>query len=225
MTGHGPPDTGPAKRPAMEATASPEPTHEELDLHPLLRARFSPLTFDAEAVIEEAEVDLLLEAARWAPSAGNSQPWAFVTARRGSHAHARISRRLAGSSSSWAPTASLLVVNIAHRQVDDTSIEYSEFADYDLGQAVAHMTLQAHALGLQCRQFRAFDLDGLAQDLVLPPGWQIRSMTAVGTGTSSAPHRDRRPLAALRHGSTDPMSLVAEPGRDRPGGRAGATSR
>lgn len=114
-------------------------------LHPLLRRRFSPLAFDPEVVIDGGEVDLLLEAARWSPSAGNSQPWAFVTAVRGDREHALISPHLAASSARWAPFASLLVVNIAHRFVTDTDMEFSEFADYGLGQAVAHMTLQAEA--------------------------------------------------------------------------------
>jgi len=169
-----------------------------LDLHPLLSSRFSPLSFDPDIGIDDAEVDLLLEAARWAPSAGNSQPWAFLTAVRGSGQHATITRRLAPSSARWAPAASLLIVNIAHRWVDASDIEYSEFADYDLGQAVAHLTFQAQALGWACRQFRAFDLDGLSGDLGVAPGWQIRSLTAVGRATGPAPPRERRPLSGLR---------------------------
>ena len=180
---------------------APEPMLPERRLHPLLRSRFSPLSFDPDRTITDDEIDVLLEAARWAPSAGNSQPWAFVAARRGSQEHKMIARRLAASSGRWAPSASVLIVNLAHLHVETSQIEYSEFADYDLGQAVAHMTLQARALGLECRQFRAFDLEGLTQDLELEPGWQIRSMTAVGVGTGDAPERERRPLADLRHTS------------------------
>src|SRR5690242_18311821 len=130
-------------------------------LHPLLRSRFSPLAFDPDVALDDEGVDLLLEAARWSPSAGNSQPWAFVTAVRGTPEHATVANRLAPSSRRWAPSAGLLVVNIAHRHVEGTDLEFSEFADYDLGQAVAHMTIQAQALGLASRQFRAFDLEGL----------------------------------------------------------------
>lgn len=53
-------------------------------------------------------------------------------------------------------TATLLVVNLCHVRVEDTDWDYSEFAGYGLGQAVAHMTIQAHSMGLACRQFRAF---------------------------------------------------------------------
>lgn len=171
-------------------------THDRL--HPLLRERFSPTRFDARHVLTPDEVDLLLEAARWAPSAGNSQPWAFVVERRGEPGHVRLVERLASSSRRWAPDASALLVNIAHRYVEGTDWAYSEFADYDLGQAVAHLTIQAHAMGLACRQFRAFDLDGLATDLRLAPGWEIVSMTAVGRpGEAPAPERERRTVADL----------------------------
>ena len=170
-----------------------------MPVHPLLATRFSPLRFDAEWTLTEDEVDLLLEAARWAPSAGNSQPWAYFTARRDEPEHKRIVPYLAASSGRWAPTASLLVVTMAHRYVGDTDWAYSDFADYDLGQSVAHLILQAHAMGLACRQFRAFDLDGLTADLAPGAGWHIVSMIAVGHAAEERPaDRERRTAAELR---------------------------
>jgi hypothetical protein len=87
---------------------------------------------------------------------------------------------LAASSRAWAPDASLLVVNLSQRFVEDTDWEYSEFSSYDLGQAVAHMTLQAQAMGLSARQFRGFDRDALTAELVVPAHWQIMTITAFG---------------------------------------------
>jgi nitroreductase len=191
-------DIGRVRSSALDNPACLDSCRNAVELHPLLHGRFSPLSFDPDVVISAEHVDRLLEAARWAPSAGNSQPWGFVTALRGSAEHDMISRRLAPSSARWAPTASLLIVNIAHRTIENSDIEYSEFSDYDLGQAVAHLTLQAQALGWACRQFRAFDLDGLSDDLRIAPGWRIRSMTAVGRATGHVPLRERRPLADLR---------------------------
>jgi nitroreductase len=171
----------------------------DLEIHPLLRGRFSPLQFDPDHALADGEVDLLLEAARWAPSAGNSQPWAFVLARRGGPEHRTLVARLAPSTRRWAPDASALVVNVAHRHVGDSGLLYSEFADYDLGQAVAHFTLQGAAMGLACRQFRAFDADGLTADLRLAPGWEVATMTAVGRAAGELPpERTRRSLAELR---------------------------
>jgi hypothetical protein len=156
-------------------------------VHPLLATRWSPAWFDAGYVITEDQVEVLLEAARWAPSAGNSQPWAFLAGRRGEEAHTLMLGHLAGSSSRWAPAASLLVVNLCHRFVESTDLEYSEFAHYDLGQAVAHMTIQGQAMGLSSRQFRAFDQAGLAREFAVGPDWEVTTMTAFGVTASDAP--------------------------------------
>jgi nitroreductase len=177
-------------------------------LHPLLASRWSPTIFDMSHQVAAAEIDCLLEAARWAPSAGNSQPWAFIVGRRGDDTYRRLLHLLARSSAQWAPTASLLVANLSHRLVEDTDWEYSEFALYDLGQAVAHMTVQARALDLHVRQFRAFDRAGIARDFAVPAHWQVTTLSAVGrvarTGsvedrpTLPVAQRDRRPLGDLR---------------------------
>lgn len=178
-------------------------------LHPLLAARWSPTSFDATYDVPDGEIDAMLEAARWAPSAGNSQPWAFIVSRRGDGTHQRLVRHLAGSSAAWAPTASLLIANLAHRYVEDTDWEYSEFSLYDLGQAVAHMTLQAEAFGLSVRQFRAFDRDGVAAEFTVPAHWEVTTMAAVGraarpnaqsprpTLVADAPARQRRTVSDI----------------------------
>lgn len=149
-------------------------------LHPLLAGRWSPACFDVSYHVTADEIEALLEAARWAPSAGNSQPWAFIVGQRGDATHERLVRYLAGSSARWAPSASLLMANLAHRYVAGTDWEYSEFALYDLGQAVAHMTLQAQALGLSARQFRAFDRAGVAAEFGVPGHWEVTTMVTFG---------------------------------------------
>jgi nitroreductase len=177
-------------------------------LHPLLASRWSPTTFDQSHVVTASDVEVLLEAARWAPSAGNSQPWAFIVGRRGDRTHDRLSANLAGSSARWAPTASLLVANLSHRFVEGTDWDYSEFAVYDLGQAVAHMTVQARALGLHVRQFRAFDRAGVAAEFAVPAHWEVTTMSAIGrvtqptdveacAGSHEDARRQRRPVEDL----------------------------
>lgn len=157
------------------------------EIHPALAGRFSPIRFDPEATITSAELDTLLDAARKAPSAGNSQPWMFVVGVRGDDVHSRLVRHLARSSSVWAPTASLLVANLAHIHVEDTTDwEYSEFSRYDLGQAVAHMTVQGLSIGLDAHQFRAFDRDAVAAEFAVPPHWEVTSMTAFGVAAHAA---------------------------------------
>jgi nitroreductase len=167
-------------------------------LHPLLAARWSPTTFDPAFELSAGETELLVEAARWAPSAGNSQPWAFIVSRRGDDTHSRLVRHLAASSARWAPSASVLVANLSHRYVDGTDWEYSEFALYDLGQAVAHMTFQAQALGLFARQFRAFDRNALANEFGVPDHWEITTMSAFGRVPDDTGSSARRPLDPAR---------------------------
>ncbi|GAA3297817.1 nitroreductase family protein [Dactylosporangium vinaceum] len=184
-------------------------------LHPLLAARWSPTVFDPAFEVTPAGTELLVEAARWAPSAGNSQPWAFIVARRGDDTHRRLIRHLAPSAGRWAPSASVLVANLAHRWVEGTDWEFSEFAHYDLGQAVAHMTFQAGALGLSVRQFRAFDQAAVAADFAVPGHWEVTSMSAIGrvpadsgprppSALSPAPARVRRPVDDLLWTAADP---------------------
>jgi nitroreductase len=174
----------------------------------LLAGRWSPSRFDPAHRISDGDVELILEAARWAPSAGNSQPWAFVVGTSGTDTHARLVKHCAGSARPWAGDASVLIANLAHRYVEDTDWEYSEFSLYDLGQAVAHMTIQAQALGLFARQFRAFDREALHLDFAVPAHWEIATMTAIGRPadtasadavamTAGSPARQRRALEDL----------------------------
>ncbi len=166
------------------------------DLAQALRDRWSPTHWDVEHVLEPADVERLVEAARWSPSAGNSQPWTFVTARRGDQLHHRLVPLLAPSARRWAPDASLLVVNVCHRYVEGTDWDSSEFAEYDLGQSVAHMTLQAMSMGLFSRQFRAFDREAVERELGVPAHWVAMTITAIGkpAGDSPTEGRIRRPL-------------------------------
>ena len=79
------------------------------ELHPLLAGRWSPRGFDGLHEVGHAELASLLEAARWAPSAGNGQPWRFAIGRRDDETHKRIFECLAGEDQRWAWRASALV--------------------------------------------------------------------------------------------------------------------
>jgi nitroreductase len=172
-------------------------------LHPLLRERRSVREYDAAHRLGDEDLAALLEAARWAPSAGNSQPWAFLVGRRDDEAHRLVVPLLAPSVRRWAPAASVLV--FALHQVasgpEDDALLYSDYAAYDLGQAVAHLTVQAAALGLSTHQFAAFDHAGLAAACGVPPHWSVTTGIAVGRGiTSDLTPRVRRPLAEVAYG-------------------------
>lgn len=146
-------------------------------LHPLLDDRSSPRSFETSHTIGDDELSALLEAARWAPSSMNHQPWRFAVARRGSTLHQQVLDTLMPGNARWAHTASALVVAIAERSRDGRPIGT---ADYDLGLSVMQMTVQAHALGLHVHQMGGFDHDLAARTLGLEDGLAPVVVIAVG---------------------------------------------
>lgn len=157
----------------------------------ILAERWSTRIFDASALIDEAALASALEAARWAPSANNSQPWRFIVARRGSEAFQTIYASLRDFNKSWAGDASVLLVAVAQTATDEGSTLH--FAQYDTGQAVAHFTVQAHAGGLATHQMGGFDRDAVKSAFDLPEGFAPLTVIAVGAlGDIDAASEDLR---------------------------------
>lgn len=123
-------------------------------VHPLLAERWSPRGFDRHHQVSDDQVTALLEAARWAPSAGNSQPWRFLVTRRGDLAHRQLFAALASGNQAWADAASTLILVAARTTADGAP---QPWALYDTGQAVAALVTQAQALGLSVHQIGGFD--------------------------------------------------------------------
>jgi nitroreductase len=168
------------------------------ELHPLLSARWSPRAFDPLATLADAELASLLEAARWAPSAANSQPWRFMVGRRDHEAYKLIFNNLAERNQRWAGRASALLLG-AHATVSATGEPLSHGA-YDLGQSMAHLTVQASALGLYAHQMVDFDPAGIRVDLDLPDDVTPLVVVAIGRlgDPSLLPPDLRRQETALR---------------------------
>ncbi|WP_438853568.1 nitroreductase family protein [Agromyces sp. M3QZ16-3] len=155
--------------------------------------RWSPRAYDPTAELSEETLRTLLEAARWAPSANNVQPWRFIVARRGTEAFTAIHDALMGFNQAWADSAAALVVNVAET-VDEAGTP-RPWAKYDLGQAVAYMSLQAQHDGLHTHQMGGFDAARLAEVFGLRAGLDVVSVSAIGkVGDASAlpePLRER----------------------------------
>ncbi len=154
--------------------------------------RWSPRSFDATAELTREAVTASLEAARWAPSANNVQPWRFVVGFRGDDTFTTIAANLMSFNAAWAPQSSALVVNIAH--TTDAEGKENAYALYDLGQAVAHFTLQASHDGLFTHQMGGINREELAAAFNVPAGFSVISVTAVGA--LGAPDALPEPLAA-----------------------------
>jgi nitroreductase len=148
-------------------------------LLPALAERWSPRAFDADAAIDESLLHAALEAARWSPSANNTQPWRFIVARRGSGAFDTIVETLMGFNKAWAGSAGALIVAV--EELADAEGAERPFATYDLGQAVAHLSVQAHHDGLHTHQMGGFDRDAVRRAFDLEDRFEPLSIIALGT--------------------------------------------
>ncbi|MDU0367083.1 nitroreductase family protein [Microbacterium sp. NPDC089180] len=170
----------------------------------VLAERWSTRVFDAEAPIDEDALRAALEAARWSPSANNSQPWRFLLARRGTDAHAQIVGSLVGFNQGWAPAAGALLVILA--ETADEEGNARPWATYDAGQTAAFFTVEAHARGLATHTMGGFSPDDLRTAFDIEERFTPVTVIAVGAfgdldaadeavrSRESAP-RVRRPLA------------------------------
>lgn len=151
----------------------------ESPLLEVLSNRWSPRAFDTSEAIDETKLTSALEAARWSPSASNSQPWRFIVARRGTPAHQTVHAHLTGLNQAWADNAAVLIVALAELETEDG--EARNWATYDLGQAMAHLSVQAHHDGLHVHQMGGFDGPGLREAFEIDSRLAIISVTALGT--------------------------------------------
>jgi nitroreductase len=171
-----------------------------------LQERWSPRSFDPTATISDQQLDAILEAARWAPSASNTQPRRFIVARRGTHHFDTIVGALMGFNAAWAGNASALIVAIAETSTVEGDVR--PFAEYDLGQAVAHLSVQAQAEGLHTHQMAGVEWDKIVAAFDLAENLKPITITAVGVVDTAdklvdalaereVALRDRLPLSEL----------------------------
>ncbi len=150
---------------------------------PLFLKRWSPRAFDA---VEMPEEDLLtmFEAARWAPSAFNSQPWRFLYARRGDQDWERFLGLLIPWNQSWAHSASALIYVLSDRlpMTDKATGQpsASHTHSYDAGAAWACFALQAARMGYQAHGMSGVDFDRVQEELAVPERYRVEAAAAVG---------------------------------------------
>jgi nitroreductase len=188
------------------------PADTTFDLHDLLRNRWSPVSF-SDQLLTPAELGSLFEAARWTPSAYNEQPWSFIVGTRDDPAQfERVLSCLVDANQTWARHAPLLMITVAKRRFDRNGKENAHAA-YDLGQAAAHLTIQAAAMGLFVHQMAGFDPQRARELFDIPSDHDATSAIAVGhfgpaadlpaevAARDEAP-RQRKPLTAFVFGET-----------------------
>lgn len=147
-------------------------------LHPLLADRWSPRAYSSEHQLGTEELLALLEAARWAPSAMNRQPWRFLVGRRGDETFKRIYDALLPGNQAWAGNASALIVAVA--PTHDSEGRPAKHAPYELGLAVGQLVTQAAALGLHTHQMAGFSPDAIRAEFDVPDNHDAYAVIAVG---------------------------------------------
>ncbi|MBL0224876.1 MAG: nitroreductase family protein [Geobacteraceae bacterium] len=164
--------------------------------------RWSPRAMSGDELSGE-ELLTLFEAARWAPSSMNNQPWRMLYAPRGSHHWPLFFDLLAESNKVWCSRAAALVVVISKTTLE--SGKPCRTHSYDSGAAWMSLALQGSMMGLVVHGMQGFDYERARNDLNIPEGFQIEAMAAIGRPgrkedlpeqlqAREAPN-DRRPLA------------------------------
>ena len=152
--------------------------HTSTPINPVLAARWSPRSYDTTATLTPADLTPAFEAARWSPSANNSQPWRFIVGFRGDETFNKIVPTLAGWNSAWMPNASAIIAAVAQTAGADGTPNH--YALYDLGQSVAHFSVQAQTDGLYVHQVAGTDVEALKEAFNLPAGYEAFLTIAVG---------------------------------------------
>lgn len=165
--------------------------HTSIPVHEFIAERWSPRSFDEAAVLEHEQLVAMLEAARWAPSALNLQPWRFAIALRGSELFEGLFETLMPGNRAWAHRASAFIVCATHTLRPNGEVNGT--AHYDLGLAVSLLTVQAHAMDLHVHQMGGFDKDATARLLSLPEA--VVPVVVLAIGTIGTPEQlDEGPL-------------------------------
>ncbi|MEZ4636437.1 MAG: nitroreductase family protein [Caldilineaceae bacterium] len=179
-------------------------------LHDIVGGRWSPRHFSTEPVPME-KIGAMLEAARWAASSRNQQPWRFIVITSAQpELHARFAEVLMEGNRKWAQNAPVFILGIAKRNWDHND-QPNNYAWYDLGQAVSALALQGIADGVYIHQMGGFSKDAARAAFAIPEAYEPVVAIAAGYmgALDEAPDdirerelsaRSRKPLSELVHG-------------------------
>jgi nitroreductase len=145
---------------------------------PIIHTRWSPRSF-SDRQVSPADLALLFEAARWAASSYNEQPWRFLVGTRNSLTHKKIYDSLGAFNQAWAGAAPVLILGAARTKFSHNDSP-NRVALYDLGAAASYLTLQAAAMGLATHQMAGFDEAAARKAFEIPEVFVIGAVIALG---------------------------------------------
>ena len=144
----------------------------------MILRRWSPRAFTDRAVSAE-DLKKLFEAARWAASSYNEQPWRFLIGRKGDATYNKIFDALVEFNQSWAKSAPVLILSVGKKTFAKNG-NPNHHALHDTGAATANLALQATALGLHTHSMAGFDNEKIRKSLAIPADYEIGAVTALG---------------------------------------------
>lgn len=188
------------------------PRQPEHPVSPMFIDRWSPRAFTPEPMTA-GDMLTILEAARWAPSSSNRQPWRFVWALRGEAGFDAVTGALNPSNRDWAQHAAALVVLASRTTVmrDDQEVVNGAHA-FDTGTAWGHLALQAHLNGFASHAMGGFDAVALVAAVALPANHALHAVVALGRRGDPATLPEGQRLREVPNGRV-PLSDVARRGR------------
>jgi nitroreductase len=145
---------------------------------PIFHSRWSPRSF-TDREVSLADLVKVFDAARWAASSFNEQPWRFLVGLRSSPAHKKILDSLMPFNQAWAGKAPVLILGVARTKFSHNDSP-NRVALYDLGAAASYLTLQATALGLATHQMAGFDEDAARRAFEVPDTYIFGAVIALG---------------------------------------------
>ncbi|MFP4567310.1 MAG: nitroreductase family protein [Candidatus Woesearchaeota archaeon] len=151
---------------------------QEFDATPIFRSRWSPRSMSGEPLSKD-ELMVLFEAARWAPSSYNSQPWRFIYVLRNSTLWNSFFDLLVDFNKSWAKNAGALVLVISRKNYEHNE-EFSRTHSFDTGAAWQNLALEASFKGLVCHAMGGFDHDEAKIIANVADGFNVECMVALG---------------------------------------------
>ena len=156
-----------------------KPAETAYAIEDVIARRWSPRAFE-ERPVEPGKLKRLFEAARWAPSSNNEQPWRFLVATRDNQSdYEKLFGCLSEGNSKWVFRAPVLMLSVASLFFEDDG-KPNRHALHDTGMAVENLVLQATALGLQAHQMAGYDVDKARRECQIPSGFEPVAMIAIG---------------------------------------------
>jgi nitroreductase len=146
-------------------------------ISPLIEKRWSPRAFDAGRPVSIETLARLFEAARWAPSTGNTQPWHFMVGVNFDTCHEQILSTLNEGNHRWAQFAPVLLITVAKMVRNDKP---NRLALHDLGMATENLLLQAYDLDLCCHAMGGFSQDKARELFQIPFDYEPVAAVAIG---------------------------------------------